>query len=74
VFPVVICGAGPVGLVLDPDKESVCFKLTWRRLDGSVTAAHIHQAPRGSDDQRRWYYSPSNRVSSGRVWRPEVGR
>jgi hypothetical protein len=46
-------GAGDLGargsarFTLSPDEESVCFEITWRGLDGVVTAAHIHRAPRG---------------------------
>ena len=34
-------------LRLYPDKEVVCFTVDWSRLNGEVTAMHIHAAPAG---------------------------
>lgn len=42
-------GRGFARLDLDPRNERVCYVLTWSRLDGDVTAFHIHAGPRHSD-------------------------
>jgi CHRD domain len=42
-------GRGFARLDLDPDNERVCYVLTWRGLDGDVTAFHLHAAPRQND-------------------------
>jgi hypothetical protein len=40
-------GKGSAVLRLHPAKGVVCFKVRWSRLDGEVTAMHIHAAPAG---------------------------
>lgn len=40
-------GRGWARLEFHPVKESVCFRVNWSRLDGVVTAMHIHEAPAG---------------------------
>lgn len=42
-------GWGMARLDFDPDRETVCYLLSWRDLDGVVTAFHLHAAPRGHD-------------------------
>ncbi|MCA1694792.1 MAG: CHRD domain-containing protein [Actinobacteria bacterium] len=42
-------GWGMARLDLNPEKETVCYDLTWTSLDGVVTAFHLHAAPRRSD-------------------------
>lgn len=42
-------GWGMARLDLDPARETACYFLTWNRLDGVVTAFHLHAAPRGND-------------------------
>jgi hypothetical protein len=42
-------GQGFARLDLDPENERVCYVITWRRLDGEVTALHLHASPRRSD-------------------------
>jgi CHRD domain-containing protein len=42
-------GWGVARLDLDPENERVCYAITWRRLDGAVTALHLHASPRRSD-------------------------
>ena len=41
-------GEARAQLTLRPGQESVCFRIRWKRVDGVVTAAHIHKAPRGA--------------------------
>jgi CHRD domain len=42
-------GRGVAGLDFDPEHERVCYYISWDRLDGAVTAFHLHQAPRHED-------------------------
>lgn len=42
-------GQGTARLDLDPDRERACYLITWKRLDGVVTAVHLHAAPRRND-------------------------
>ncbi|MDQ3764301.1 MAG: CHRD domain-containing protein [Actinomycetota bacterium] len=42
-------GQGFARLDFDPARERVCYAITWRRLDGAVTALHLHASPRRSD-------------------------
>jgi CHRD domain len=42
-------GQGSTRLDLDPDHNLACFVVSWRQLDGAVTALHLHAAPRGHD-------------------------
>jgi hypothetical protein len=39
-------GRGRAVLKLNPAEQTVCFEVKWSRLDGEVTAMHIHKAPR----------------------------
>jgi hypothetical protein len=39
--------AGLASLRLNPSSGTVCFKLSWEGIDGTVTAAHIHEAAPG---------------------------
>jgi hypothetical protein len=39
-------GRGVAGLDFDPVRERVCYYVSWDRLDGAVTAFHLHNAPR----------------------------
>jgi CHRD domain len=45
-------GEGAAWLDLDAERETVCYVTTWKRLDGAVTAFHLHAAPRRSDGPR----------------------
>ena len=38
---------GSATLRLNSGKRTVCFKVSWADVDGTVTAAHIHKAPAG---------------------------
>jgi hypothetical protein len=40
---------GFADLNLHKGKGTVCFELSWADVDGTVTAAHIHQAPAGEN-------------------------
>jgi CHRD domain-containing protein len=42
-------GWGMARLDLDPEHETACYVITWNRLDGVVTAFHLHAAPRRND-------------------------
>jgi CHRD domain len=42
-------GAGVAHLDFDLGDERVCYVLTWHRLEGAVTAFHLHNAPRYRD-------------------------
>lgn len=42
-------GQGSARLDLDPQKETACYEITWTKLDGKVTAFHLHTGRRGSD-------------------------
>lgn len=42
-------GWGVAGLDFDPRHERVCYVVRWERLDGAVTAFHLHRAPRYHD-------------------------
>ncbi|HET9253834.1 MAG TPA: CHRD domain-containing protein [Pseudonocardiaceae bacterium] len=42
-------GRGVVGLDFDAEHERVCYYATWDRLEGEVTAFHLHHAPRHED-------------------------
>jgi hypothetical protein len=39
--------SGTAHLELNQGQRSVCFDLTWADIDGTVVAAHIHEAPAG---------------------------
>ena len=45
-------GQGHVRLDLDPEHETACFTINWRRIDGAVTAFHLHAGHRGSEGPR----------------------
>ena len=38
---------GTAKLRLNSGRQRVCYELTWRNVDGTVNAAHIHEAPPG---------------------------
>lgn len=42
-------GYGVARLDFDEENERVCYVITWQRLEGDVTAFHLHQAPREHD-------------------------
>lgn len=42
-------GRGTVALDFDVDNERVCYYVKWNRLEGAVTAFHLHHAPRHED-------------------------
>jgi CHRD domain-containing protein len=42
-------GRGVARLDLDPENERVCYVITWRRLEGAVTALDLRLSPRHSD-------------------------
>ena len=41
-------GSGQADLRLNQGKERICFELSWANVDGTVFAAHIHEAPAGA--------------------------
>jgi hypothetical protein len=45
-------GEGYAQLALDSEHETACFDIRWRRLEGAVTAFHLHAAHRGSEGPR----------------------
>ena len=38
---------GQADLKLNQGKKRICFELSWEDIDGTVVAAHIHEAPPG---------------------------
>lgn len=42
-------GQGSARLDLDPQRGTACYEITWKKLDGAVTAFHLHAARRGSN-------------------------
>ncbi len=42
-------GQGSARLDLDPQQGTACYEITWKKLDGAVTAFHLHAARRGID-------------------------
>lgn len=46
-------GRGVAGLDFDPEHQRVCYFVNWEKLDGAVTAFHLHRAPR-RDDGPHW--------------------
>jgi hypothetical protein len=40
--------SGTASITLNQGQGTVCFVLTWQDIDGTVTDAHIHQAPVGT--------------------------
>ncbi|MGH3799679.1 MAG: CHRD domain-containing protein [Pseudonocardiaceae bacterium] len=42
-------GQGSARLDLDPQQGTACYEITWSKLDGVVTAFHLHAAPRGTE-------------------------
>lgn len=42
-------GRGVAGLDFDAEHERVCYYIQWDRLEGAVTAFHLHHAPRHQD-------------------------
>jgi hypothetical protein len=49
VTPADADGKGSARLDLDPQQGTACYDITWKQLDGMVTAFHLHAARRGSD-------------------------
>lgn len=41
-------GRGFALLTFDPSRKTVCYDVSWRRLDGRVTAMHLHAGKRGA--------------------------
>ncbi len=39
--------SGTASIALNQGQDEVCFSLTWENIDGTVVAAHIHEAPVG---------------------------
>ena len=39
---------GEAILIVNPNNDTVCFLMRWRDIDGTVSAAHIHNGPAGS--------------------------
>ena len=39
--------AGTASITLNQGLGEVCFNLSWQNIDGTVVAAHIHEAPAG---------------------------
>jgi hypothetical protein len=49
--PPAVCGdpdaVAPMILIVNPNRDTVCFLTKWANIDGTVVAAHIHLAPTG---------------------------
>ena len=49
--PPMVCGDpdafAAMILIVNPNRDTVCFLTKWWNIDGTVVAAHIHPAPRG---------------------------
>ena len=49
--PPEVCGdpdaVAGMALVVSPARDKVCFLTAWKRINGTVNAAHIHLAPLG---------------------------
>jgi hypothetical protein len=48
--PVTACGGDGTGeaiLIVNPNADTVCILARWRDVEGTVVAAHIHEAPDG---------------------------
>jgi hypothetical protein len=49
--PPAVCGdpdaVARMILIVNPNRDRVCFLTKWTNIDGTVVAAHIHLAPRG---------------------------
>lgn len=49
--PPTVCGdpdaVAPMILIVNPNRDTVCFLTKWTNIDGTVVAAHIHLAPVG---------------------------
>ena len=49
--PPAVCGdpdaVAPMILIVNPNRDTVCFLTKWANIDGTVVAAHIHLAPAG---------------------------
>ncbi|MDQ4011685.1 MAG: CHRD domain-containing protein, partial [Actinomycetota bacterium] len=35
-------GQGSARIDLDPQRGTACYEITWKKLDGAVTAFHLH--------------------------------
>ncbi|MGH3672547.1 MAG: CHRD domain-containing protein [Pseudonocardiaceae bacterium] len=57
-------GRGFARLDLDAENERVCYVVSWSRLDGDVTAFHIHNAP-SREDGPIWINFFNNRHFDG---------
>jgi hypothetical protein len=57
-------GRGFARLDLDAENERVCYVVSWSRLDGDVTAFHIHNAP-SREDGPIWINFFNNRHLDG---------
>ncbi|MGH3983852.1 MAG: CHRD domain-containing protein [Pseudonocardiaceae bacterium] len=42
-------GQGSARLDLNPQQGTACYEITWKKLDGAVTAFHLHAARHGSE-------------------------
>jgi hypothetical protein len=49
--PPAVCGdpdaIGGMIVIVNPTRDTVCFLTRWSGIDGTVVAAHIHEAPVG---------------------------
>ena len=57
-------GRGFARLDLDAENERVCYVVSWSRLDGDVTAFHLHNAP-SRNDGPHWIDFFNNRHFDG---------
>lgn len=50
--PPAVCGdpdaVGGAIVIVNPVRDTVCFLARWSGIDGTVVAAHIHEAPAGA--------------------------
>lgn len=58
-------GQGSARLDLDSQQGTACYEITWKKLDGSVTAFHLHAARRGSNGPH-WIDFFNGRSSDGK--------
>jgi hypothetical protein len=42
-------GQASARLDLDPQRGTACYEITWKKLDGMVTAFHLHAGQRGTN-------------------------
>ncbi|MGH3695296.1 MAG: CHRD domain-containing protein [Pseudonocardiaceae bacterium] len=59
-------GRGYGRLDLDPEHETACFVIDWRKINGAVTAFHLQAGHRGSEGPRWIDFFKGKRFDGGR--------